>query len=479
MFTTESFEARLAAALRRAFGQVQGATLLVAVSGGADSTAMLVALAALREKGGFALQCIHVEHGIRPANESLADAQAVLALCEKLNVLCKVVSIPQGKVAAFASKGGPGIEGAARYFRHRAFRREARRINADSILTAHTRDDLLENLLMRILRGSGPAGLAAMPQRRGRLLRPLLDISRQDVIGYLKEKGFSYRIDSTNSDINFLRNRVRHKLIPVLDEFFPHWRSSLLALAETQSLCAEFLASEVEKRLPWKPGMDSTLKLREEDFLAAPQILREEAIFIGTDILMAQCSNNPPGNPPRRSAVRNTSKQLGAAHIKARACDLGPIRFDKQNGFITLSSACKTRAARRFSGERGFSLLINEAGSYTLEGKLLGLGKNSGLCIRVGTLANFPLVFRNHQEGDRIFRGLHKHRFSDILGKAIRSVCFKVITACDADGTVAFIGLTHDGDIIISNREQAETGLIEVSWKRSFRENPLLEGKNV
>ena len=100
-----TFESSVSAAL----GQPRAGKLyLAAVSGGADSTAMLAALAALRKEAGFVLHCVHVEHGIRPAEESRGDAKAVEELCEKLDVSCRVISVPAGRIAAFASNGGPG-----------------------------------------------------------------------------------------------------------------------------------------------------------------------------------------------------------------------------------------------------------------------------------------------------------------------------------------------------------------------------------
>jgi len=462
-----SFESRLLAALEHC-----PAVYLAAVSGGADSTAMLAGLAELRKEAGFVLHCVHVEHGLRPADESQGDAMAVEALCEKLNVACSVVSIPPGKIAAFACNGGPGIEGAARIFRYRALKREARRVKADWILTAHTRDDLLETLLMRILRGAGPAGLAPMSGIKGNILRPLLDLGRQDVLEYLEEKGLSYRIDSTNSDIRFLRNRVRQKLIPLLNECFPSWQSSLLALAETQSLTAAFLASEARARFPWEktgvPGGDVSLRLKEADFLIASPILQEEAIFTATDMLAALTkAGGRKGKFIRNTAVPRRAVVRQALEHDAQS-DLGPVRLERKNGFITLSPAPGP------GGERGFSLVINEPGTYTLKGSALGMGKNLELRIdprgpekdrndTTGTFPNmasfeissFPLVFRNHREGDRILRGGHKRNFSDTLDKDTRSVYTGIITVCDVKGTVAIIGMGADGRMITVSREDA------------------------
>ena len=463
-------ESRLAAVLRKVPAGPEGrpAVYLAAISGGADSTAMLTALAALREEMRFALYCVHVEHGIRAAEESRGDALAVKNLCEKLKVPCRVISIPQGKIAAYAGNGGPGIEGAARFFRYKALRRERRRIKADWILTAHTRDDQLETILMRVLRGSGPAGLAPMPPVRGRLFRPLLDFTRQDVLDYLSIKGIPHRTDSTNKDIAFLRNRLRRKLIPVLDEFFPSWRTSLLAMAETQALTADFLASEVSERLAWEEYIDKkkgkmVLRLMEADFLAAPPILREEAVFAGVDLLAAKSGRE--NRVPRRISVRR-AVELGDAE------DLGPVRLEKQGTYICLTSK------NRQEEKRDFSLLIKDAGLYTINGSVwqrenstcgLGAGlspRNPDLSIRVfGAddennlppevfLAQLPLVFCPHKEKDYILRGGRKRYLADILDRGTYSRYTGIITACDAGGPVAFIAAIGK-DLLVINRDNA------------------------
>ena len=448
------FEAHLHAALEN---HEPGTAYLAAVSGGADSTAMLVALAALRTEAPFKIFCVHVEHGIRPAEESLGDAKAVRTLCEKLKVPCRVITVPKGKIATFASENGTGIEAAARHFRHRALSAERRRVNADWILTAHTRDDLLETLLMRFLRGSGPAGLAPMLRNKGHFLRPLLDVSRQNVLDYLEEKGIQYRTDSTNDDISFLRNRVRHKLVPVLDAHFPTWRSSVLALAETQEQIADFLESEAKKRLPWEglPG-EALLRLREEDFLSAPPILREEAVFAAVDLL-AERDSKWPSRSPKRSVIRS-------AVIGETTADLGQARLDRRNGFITLTpeQPHDQTAVKR----RGFSLLIKEAGLYTLKGEVFGVGKNLSLGIKAGCsktpsntgfCANLPVVFRNHRAGDFIYKGGRKRRFSDILNSRERSGYTAIVTACDAQGPAAFVAVGKDFTII--NRDDTQGGV--------------------
>jgi tRNA(Ile)-lysidine synthase len=301
---------------------------------------MLLALDAVRQP--FSLSCLHVEHGLR-GEESRADAEAVRALCGRLNVPCRIVSVKPGKIAAAAREKGSGIEAAARNIRHAAFRAEAAHTGARAILVAHTEDDLLETTLMRILRGSGPAGLAAMPPQNGLILRPLLRLRRADVVSYLAMRGVAPRIDSTNSDERYLRNRVRGRLIPALDASFPGWRQGIRSLAGTQRLVADFIAEETKplvkpaaetKPLARRQGAAriSPSALRIPNFFALPRILREEAVFDAIGRLKREQKKTfspdlPPRRerPPRRSVVRRfasgevSSASLGAYRLTADA----------------------------------------------------------------------------------------------------------------------------------------------------------------
>ena len=327
--------------------QYPAGVYLAAVSGGADSTAMLVALAAIRDRSaGFQLRCIHIEHGIRPAEESRGDAEFVRSLCEKLHVPCRIVSVAPGKVAATAKDRGIGIEAAARLYRRRAWFRYARRLEAESgipaaspeaaakrpvaagvrVLTAHTADDMRETVLMRILSGSGPSGLAAMPVSHGCILRPLIALSRRDVLNYLNEKAISWRDDSTNTDRQFLRNRIRHCLIPLLEESFPQWRVGVTAVAETQSLAADFIQSEAARRVQWQPAFHA-LYTNAETFFAQPLIIREEALFQGIDQLL-------PSARASHSIKRKNIRRFCEGNITA--IDLGPLRLTRDSHRITI-----------------------------------------------------------------------------------------------------------------------------------------------
>jgi tRNA(Ile)-lysidine synthase len=452
----DSFETKVSAALG---SWEPGTVFLAAVSGGADSTAMLNALVSLRDAApaAFTLHCLHVEHGLRPAAESLGDAAFVKQLCEQLNVPCKIVSIPPGKIAAAARQRGIGIEAAARLYRHREWNREARSIGAERILVAHTHSDLLETVLMRILRGSGPAGLAAMRQRRGRILRPLLALRRADVLAYLNERKIPFRTDATNADTRFLRNRIRNQLIPCLNELFPRWEKNLSALAETQGLTAEFLKAEGRARVPWKQvsleqvpleqganggellqGRCTELRTSAGDFFSAPEIIREESLFLGIDML----GKKPlaKGRVKQSTVKRSVLRQFSMG--KSSAADLGAYRLRKDGGAVILSRG--NGNTNQNVAEEGFGLLINEPGLYKLNGIAVEVFSS-----RKGESAGFygalPLVLRRSFRGDFIVKAGRRLRAAD-QGKELSGAV--PISAVDREGIAAFI-ILENGNVRI------------------------------
>jgi tRNA(Ile)-lysidine synthase len=187
-----------------------GDHVLVAVSGGPDSVALLHALTRLRAERRLALTVCHVHHGLRA--EADADAAFVCALAEQLGCPATVerVVVPLG--------AGRSPEEAARVARHAALGRVAREVGAQRIALGHTADDQAETVLMRFLQGAGPRGLAGMPVRRGRLVRPLLEVDRAAVLAHLHAHGLGWVDDSSNRDLRYLRNRIRHELLPLLAE---------------------------------------------------------------------------------------------------------------------------------------------------------------------------------------------------------------------------------------------------------------------
>jgi tRNA(Ile)-lysidine synthase len=197
--------------------------VVLAVSGGADSVALLGAMAVFKAANGGAgqLYVAHLNHGLRGADAD-ADAAWLAALCERLAL---PLEIGKADVSSLAAEQGDGWEAAARRARYDFLRQTAERLGARFVATAHTADDQVETVLQRIVRGTGLAGLAGMPARRPLsksvvLVRPMLALRRSDVLGYLTALGQDYRTDASNADARFTRNRLRQELLPLLRERF-------------------------------------------------------------------------------------------------------------------------------------------------------------------------------------------------------------------------------------------------------------------
>ena len=192
-------------------------TVVVAVSGGCDSVALLRALGAIASAGEGRLCVAHLNHQLR--HEADEDERFVVDLCHRLEVACEV-----GRVAVerWAAASGDGLEAAARRARYDFLEQTAGRRGARFVVTAHTADDQAETVLHRIVRGTGIRGLSGMarvrPLGHATLLRPLLGIRRAELQTYLDAIDQPYRHDSSNSDVRFTRNRIRHETMPRLRE---------------------------------------------------------------------------------------------------------------------------------------------------------------------------------------------------------------------------------------------------------------------
>jgi tRNA(Ile)-lysidine synthase len=215
------------------------APVLAMVSGGADSVALLRWLAG-GGAGGSPVSVLHVDHMLR-GDASDGDAAFVSALCEELAVPCRVVRYD---VAAYAEDADLNLEDAGRRIRYRFAdeQLDARCLAADvdpargRIATAHTLDDRAETLVMRLAQGTGVSGLVSPPYLRGRVVRPLLDCTRADIVGYLEGLGQPWREDATNLDTARLRARVRADVIPLLRKLNPRFDA---ALARTFTVLGE------------------------------------------------------------------------------------------------------------------------------------------------------------------------------------------------------------------------------------------------
>ncbi|HSO54955.1 MAG TPA: tRNA lysidine(34) synthetase TilS [Actinomycetes bacterium] len=222
---------RAAKALSAAGVPAAGDGVAVAVSGGADSLALLHGLRALAGPRGWRLAVLTVDHGLRPG--SAGDAAFVADHAKALGLPALVRTLGPGDLAPHR-QAGP--EGAARAARYGALWPAADELGCAWLATGHTLDDQAETVLLQLLRGTGPDGLAGMAVRSGRLLRPLLRARRADTRACCTAIGLAWREDPTNAGDGPLRNRVRQQLLPLLEELRP---GATQTLARTAALAAD------------------------------------------------------------------------------------------------------------------------------------------------------------------------------------------------------------------------------------------------
>lgn len=209
----------------------EGGLVIVGYSGGADSTAMLHALYRLQDTLSIRLQAAHLHHGMRP--EADGDAESCRAFAESLNI---PITIERVDVPALAKRQKISVEEAGRRARYTFFERLAFETEACRIATAHTRDDRIETILINLLRGTGPRGLRGIPYQRGHIIRPLLDVSREQTHAYCQSHQLPVLFDATNLDPRQLRGRVRRELLPLMKDLSPGVEAGLLRMADIINL---------------------------------------------------------------------------------------------------------------------------------------------------------------------------------------------------------------------------------------------------
>ncbi len=298
-----------------------GDRLAIALSGGADSTALLLLTHAAnslpKNSLGAGLSAIHINHSLR-AEESDADQTFVQTLCDSLKIPLHITRVD---TAAHAAAHKQTLEEAARNLRYEAFAALIARGHADTIFTAHTLDDQAETVLMKLLRGAWLEGLSAIapahPIPGGRVLRPLLQTRRADLRTYLLARHQPWREDSSNTDEGFTRNRIRATVLPILREENPSIDTTLANLAE--------LAREEESR--WQTELARIL----------PQLIlpgkpvrgggRSNSTAPGEQSLSIELERLKPLDPAlRRRVLRAAARQLGAR-----------LSFDETTRLLTLA----------------------------------------------------------------------------------------------------------------------------------------------
>jgi len=218
-----------------------GDSIIVAVSGGSDSVALLCLLTKLLKSCTFT--GVYIDHNLRP-QETGKEKELVQKLCRACGASFKYVSID---VAENSKKSRRSLEDCARHMRYRALEKIRVDCNADLIAVGHTSDDQAEQFFIRLIRGSGLKGLGGMDVKRDRIVRPLLAVTKRELLAYLEKRGVAYCIDSSNYSRAFLRNKVRLDLLPMLEQDFnPSIKQSILNTMSVLRDEEEYLAEKTD-----------------------------------------------------------------------------------------------------------------------------------------------------------------------------------------------------------------------------------------
>ncbi|MGI6745276.1 MAG: tRNA(Ile)-lysidine synthase [Firmicutes bacterium ADurb.Bin300] len=284
----------------------QGETVVVGVSGGADSVSLLHILCSIREDMKISVVAAHLNHMLR-GEQADSDERFVKGLCGLYKVRC---FSEKADCAALAKKAGEGIEECARRLRYDFFDRVARANNASHTATAHNANDNFETLLLNITRGSSLKGIGAIPPKRGNIIRPLIECSREEIEQYCRSNNLNFVLDSTNSCNIYSRNKVRNKVIPILTSINPN------AVYAASRLCR--LAREDEELLTkMSEALFEKARIREGEFDLVK--LREAEKPIRARLFSAvieKMTDKSPGNEHTINAVENVLSGKGKTQLQ-------------------------------------------------------------------------------------------------------------------------------------------------------------------
>lgn len=339
-----------------------GDRILVALSGGIDSSVLLHVFVHLKTRFHIDLAISHVNYQLR-ANESERDED----FCRRL---AKLYGLPlhlrRVDTVEAAKASGKSIQHAARDLRYSFFAETARQENCTKIALGHTKDDQVETFLMRMVKGTGVRGLSSIPVRRGMIIRPFLHISRKEIERYARSHGVEWVVDSSNATTKYERNAIRHRVIPVLEELNPQVRDRIYRLARDMgelndhftSLAQEFVSAKVTRSKGALTVSVDDLKVLDRETLyrvlafiaeeVVPHLilLRDHVRLIMSLVWGARPNSTislPSGAMVRRAYDRLTFTTEGTGRVDSEPIPLGDGEIWLADFGVTLSVAVKKR----------------------------------------------------------------------------------------------------------------------------------------
>lgn len=418
-----------------------GDSVLIGVSGGADSVCLLHALNTLKKELGITIAAAHLNHGIR-GEEADRDAAFVKELCHRFKVPClyKREDIP-----AFAKEFGVSEETAGRLRRYQFFRDVCTEEKFNKIATAHNRNDQAETVLMRILRGCGIDGLSGIRYlREDGVVRPLLDVERSQIEGYCKENQLDYCTDSTNQDEMYTRNRIRHRLLPMIqEEFNPNIVTALATMAENMAEDSDFIsgyASRLYERINSPAPAKKPVVLDIETLSMVQESIRNRLILLAAKDAMGKDYRLERDHLEMVNGLllKETGTSFNLPGGLVVAVRYGWLAFETQGENKSFADEIhyEVEIGRTYEvGELSISLELKEMPVTLQKGEMV---------LDYDKVEHLPLTIRTRRRGDRIavFRDGHERKLKDFLIDAKIPVTKRgqIPLLCSENKVIAVIG---------------------------------------
>lgn len=294
-------------------------SLVVGFSGGPDSTALVCFLNSLKKSWRLKIQLVHINYCLR-GEDSKKDEEFCLQLAEEFSLPIKVVPYQEEK------KTSANLEERLRDFRYAVFEKERKEKNFDWIVVGHTLDDGAETFLFNLMRGAGLKGLSSLKPKNGRIIRPFLGLEKKELLAFLKKQKQTFRLDKSNQELKFTRNRIRKNLLPFLEkEYNPKIKERLADLQEHLSDVEDWLEKETEKTFQSLAKKQKTgWKIDVQEYLSLPRALRKNLFRLIIKRLQGSLRNVSAGSFWELEKVAFSQKS------KRQTICLGKIKISKK-----------------------------------------------------------------------------------------------------------------------------------------------------
>jgi len=366
--------------------------VLICVSGGADSMCLLEAMRHISYESGFAIAVAHYNHELR-GEESDRDETFVMEICEEHGI---TFYSGRGDVAGYAKARGLGVEEAARDMRYEFFYDTAEKAGADKIATAHTMDDNAETMLINLARGAGANGMSGIPPVRDTVIRPLLRVSRDEVMDFIAEREILFVEDSTNKLDIYTRNKVRHTIIPLIKELNPRFNEAASTASELFRADEDFIADIADLFI-----MDCCMGLTADaadlavlPFSVSSRVIRKlyggNLSFNHVKDVLALCAGDNPSaslSLPGMVVYREYDRVIFDSKPESNDDEFAPVYPTIGNSFIILGLGLKITCKSVMYDDNMEKLGVNTSFTYFLF-------KSVDICGKISV--------RSRREGDSI-----------------------------------------------------------------------------